>query len=306
MRFFLPARTRWPFAPNSVSLAAAGFLAALILFPVAAAAQTSSRVALLDAVAVRGSTLRVSDVLPLGSPQDLAVRAKNVSLGRSPLPGGHRAVTRTELQRALRKFPALRDSLVLPESIDITRSSRLLSPEDVLVAMHGSLPANRNISFPSLAAKDVVLSHPIEVAEGDLPLKVTRVEPAVDGSGTHIRLAITSEPRIPPFWVELRQDMNGNPSDFPERNRPSARVAIKADAPSSPVRSVAETDDAGIETRHGKPMRLTLQMRDMKITMLAIPLESGRPGDTIRLRNPRTGKTFTGTVVSRGIVEVDD
>ena len=221
-------------------------------------------------------------------------------------PEGIAPLLAPSLQRALRKFPALRDSLVLPESIDITRSSRLLSPEDVLVAMHGSLPANRNISFQSLSAKDIVLSYPIEVAEGDLPLKVTRVEPAVDGSGTHIRLAITSEPRIPPFWVELRQNMNGNPSDFPERNRPSARAAIKAGAPSSPVRSLAEIDDAGIETRHGKPVRLVLQMRDMKITMLAIPLESGRPGEIIHLRNPRTGKIFTGTVVSREIVEVGD
>ena len=144
------------------------------------------------------------------------------------------------------------------------------------------------------------------MAEGDLALKVTRFEPAADGSGTHIRLAIASEPRIPPFWVELRQTMDGIASGVTERNHPLALAAIKTVAPISPIHSAGETDDTGIETRHGKPMRLVLQMRDMKITMLAIPLESGRPGETIHLRNPRTGKTFSGTVISRGIVEVDD
>lgn len=303
---FLCARTRLKFAASPASRATAGVLAALILLPVAASAQTSTRVALLDAVAVRGSTLRVSDVLSPGSPQDVALRAKNVSLGMSPLPGGHRAVTRSELQRALRKFPVLRDSLALPLSIDITRSSRRLSPEDVLLAIHDSLRANRHMSLSSVAAKDIVLPRPIEVAEGDLALKVTRFEPSSDGSGTHIRLAIASEPRLPPFWVELRQNMDGTASDVSERNHPSDLAATKTAVPNSLARSAVETDDAGIETRHGKPMRLIVQMRDMKITMLAIPLESGRPGEIIHLRNPRTGKTFAGTVISPSVVEVDD
>ena len=76
-----------------------------------------------------------------------------------------------------------------------------------------------------------------------------------------------------------------------------------ADVTNAAVRDVG---DNGIEAQNGRPLRLVLEARDLNITMLAIPLESGRPGERIRLRNPRTGRTFAGTVVSRNTVQIDE
>jgi hypothetical protein len=317
--------------------------ATLFLLPLGCDAQTPTRITLVDAAVLHDSVVRVSDLLPADAPIAVQLASREITLGESPLPGTHRLISRIEIQRVLRKFPPLRTLLYAPETIDVERLSRLLDAQDVLTALNESFRARGIASTSPVTAGDLVIPSSLEIANADPKLKVTRIEPASDGSGTHIRLALVSEPRTPPFWVKLRQTIDG-----PELDSGDSRVAsvaaphhrfVKAAfrnanfRPTDPLpapladRSADRSPDPGsapeksrevsllrlnpaslgegIENPSGKPMELTLKIRDMKIKMLAIPLESGRPGEKIRLRNPRSGKIFTGTVVSQGTVEVD-
>lgn len=325
-----------------LQLSIAGCFAALLFWPVPASSRVLPRIALKDAAEVRGATIRLSDLLSQDAPDDIRNRAKLVSLGESPLPGSHRTIARSELRQALRKLPSLRGSLDFPARVEITRWSRPLTSQDVLGAISDALRSNRLTASEPLTAQNIAIGSPVEVSDIAPALRVTRIELAFDGSSTHVRLLVASEPRIPPFWVKIHQAISAPDSDsgsvlfvnLANPRHPAAQPAIRVaafranDQPAAHadgtrnesrprgtesrqerrpevLSSPADSDELGIESRSGQPMKLVLQIRDMKITMLAIPLDSGKPGERIRLRNPRTGNVFTGTVVSRGTVDVD-
>lgn len=54
----------------------------------------------------------------------------------------------------------------------------------------------------------------------------------------------------------------------------------------------------------GKPTRVRLLAGSLAITMISLPLSDGSIGQSIRLRNPASGKIFSGIVLEDGSVQV--
>jgi len=54
----------------------------------------------------------------------------------------------------------------------------------------------------------------------------------------------------------------------------------------------------------GKPTRVRLLVGSLAITMISLPLSDGSVGQSIRLRNPASGKIFSGIVMQDGSVQV--
>lgn len=54
----------------------------------------------------------------------------------------------------------------------------------------------------------------------------------------------------------------------------------------------------------GKPVRVQYAHQGLVISLAAVPLKSGGPGDLIQLRNPGSGKSISGQVLADGSVVV--
>lgn len=54
----------------------------------------------------------------------------------------------------------------------------------------------------------------------------------------------------------------------------------------------------------GSPVQAVFAEGALSITVAAVPLEPGAAGDFVRLRNPDSGKVFSGTVMADGTVRV--
>lgn len=56
--------------------------------------------------------------------------------------------------------------------------------------------------------------------------------------------------------------------------------------------------------QQGAPVQAVFASGALSISMTAVPLEPGAAGDFVRLRNPDSGKVFSGTVMADGTVRV--
>jgi flagellar basal body P-ring formation protein FlgA len=56
--------------------------------------------------------------------------------------------------------------------------------------------------------------------------------------------------------------------------------------------------------QQGAPVQAVFAAGSLSISVTAVPLEPGAAGDFVRLRNPDSGKVFSGTVMADGTVRV--
>lgn len=56
--------------------------------------------------------------------------------------------------------------------------------------------------------------------------------------------------------------------------------------------------------QNGAPVEVVLVDKSLTITTTAVSLESGAAGDTVKLRNVDSGRTFTGVVMADGTVRI--
>lgn len=56
--------------------------------------------------------------------------------------------------------------------------------------------------------------------------------------------------------------------------------------------------------QQGAPVQAVFAAGSLRISITAVPLEPGAAGDFVRLRNPDSGKVFSGTVMADGSVRV--
>lgn len=275
-------------------------------------------------------TLYLSDFLPANVPLSLRARASRVPLGDAPVPGVQRKIERAEIERDLRSFPDVRAALEIPPLIEVRRWSRPLGREELLQAIENTLQQNHFTA--ALTRRNLNVNFEVDVTEAAPHLKVTQIQPAPDGQGMRVRMAVSSEPRIPPFWVlldcpieqvtpvaakdipfaapvadsDVRMELRpvsyalGQPPEaLGEVVGRSTRRLIRAGETLRP-----EMLDPLILVRAGQPVEILLQGRGMRITAEATPLDAGMSGQKIRVRNQVTGKILTATVVGPRLVEI--
>ena len=299
------------------------------------AAQVPGRVALRATAVTREEVVSISDLLPAEAPEGMRARAKAITLGDAPLPGAHRTFERALILRSLLAAPELRSTLEIPPAVDVTRWSRPLTGDEVANAIRLSLKGNDLTGADGLSARDVTIDSSIAVT-GDPPkLKVTRIEPVPGGTGSRVHLWIASQPRVPPFWVQLDREVDEisravavssdaasrTPVRDSNRTREPRPVSINDPPPSARAgditgwRARSESRVRGMRPpgsldpvvliKAGVPVELVVERSGMRIMTAAIPLSVGRKGDQIRVRSELTGKVLVGTVVGAQTVEVN-
>jgi flagellar basal body P-ring formation chaperone FlgA len=269
--------------------------ASLAFAPATLGVEIAARVPLNEAVVAHNDLISLLDLLPPNAPENLRARAKGLTLGEAPLPGSHRTFARHELVRALRAAPELRNALSIPPSIDVTRWSRSLTREEVLIAIAEALRSNQ-LALPSpLVSRNLVFNSTIAVTEEAPKLRVTRFEPSPDGAATHVRLWTSSEPRSPSFWVTLLRNIDADETSSLSPPREIRYISSRSAAAPAPT----------ILIHVGDRVQLILQAQGMRLSARATALEIGSLGQKIRVRNSDTGKILSGTIVAAHTIEAD-
>lgn len=285
-------------------------VAGALLFPSGLAAQEVQRIALERTASVRANTVRLSDLLPALAREPLRSRAQQIVLGDAPVLGADREFTREQIQRLLSGFPDLRNELDIPPQIDVRRLSWRITPEEVLAAIDRTLRANGSAAGEELVPDDVRLAANIAVTESAPRLQVTQFQASRDGHGTRVLIWVVSEPRVPPFWVQLDRAIHlrtsrpastlqtGPSDDLP------ARPAENTIVPASESRMTRTPAQDPVLVRAGDPVELLVQVGGMRIQGTGIPLDRGGRGDAVRVRAASSNRIIVGTVIGEQIVQV--
>ncbi len=317
--------------PSPVAAAAA--LAALLTFPVRSAL-AADRVTLKSLVVTHEDVVTMSDLLPEGVPDSVHARLHEIKLGVAPLPGAHRIFRRSEILHRVAAIPA-EPLLMIPETVDVTRWSRPVTTRDLLAPIVESIRASHFEGGNSLTARNLSLSSPVLATEGAPQFRVTRIDSMPHGT-TRVHVLITSEPRVPPFWVVLDraiqpQSSTGIDEGTGSHDAVSVTDRSKEHASTSPsgandsgsaaasreLTAPRQRREAAIQSHQrsssnnpilvkaGQPVQLVVQGDGMRIATTAIPLALGREGDRIRVHTILSGKILIATVVAPQTVEVD-
>ncbi|MGH9685676.1 MAG: flagella basal body P-ring formation protein FlgA [Candidatus Acidiferrales bacterium] len=195
--------------------------------------------------------------------------------------------------------------------------TRLVTREEVVAAIERTLRANGATTGAALAASDVQLAADVDVTESAPQLQVTQIQAAPGGAMTRVLVWVTSEPRVPPFWV--RVDRTIDLGDLSERRNLSpsaeARTRVRSAVPERsvivPVSARTERVAASrgvalgpVMVKPGDPVELVVRVGGMRIQGTGIPLERGRSGDEVRVRAVPSGKVLVGMVAGEQTVQV--
>jgi flagella basal body P-ring formation protein FlgA len=304
--------------------AKAAAIACILLMASGAAAQGDGRIALERVAIVRTELVRLADLLPDDAPPQMRSSASGIVLGDAPLPGEERVFSRAEIVRALDGAPGLRSELEIPPGVEVRRWTRRVTREEVLASIERTLRANGSAAGAALSASDVEMGTDVAVAEEAPALQVTQIQTSSDGAASRVLVWVTSEPRVPPFWVRVDRpiDLDGS-GDTRVRDANTASSVRPGVPPSAAQEALSGADEivpvsermAGSASREkslagallvkpGDPVELVVQVGGMRIQGTGIPLERGREGDEVRVRAVPSGKILLGTVVGEQSVRV--
>ncbi|MBI1749421.1 MAG: flagella basal body P-ring formation protein FlgA [Acidobacteria bacterium] len=275
------------------------------------AGSPSGRTPLREAVEVHSVTLHLSDLLPETAPLDLRALAAGISLGHAPQAGTRRSFERAELVGSLRDTPELLERLDLPVRVSVGRSHRLLSTEEVLRAIRDSLERNHLAGGVALSAADFEMPASVRVLQDDPGLRVTRIEYDPLLHRTKFRLWLAAERNILPFYVLSRTGLVFR--DAADRDAvPEKTAAIVPQTRPLERRGLNDTTPpreaevgAPVVVHPGKPVTLVLAGARVRIVTAGIPLQPGRLGETIRVRDASTKNVVLAVVLGPDSLRAD-
>lgn len=267
------------------------FVAAAILVAACAGRDLHpEKIGLLRSAQVSQGKITLADLLPAFSPSSLHESAAHVSLGAAPQPGSARALTSEQIERQLRNTPDILAQLEIPDRILVTRTYRALSRSEIVRALEEALKAEGFGESTLLKEKDFSLQAPVLVTRDDSGLKATRVEYDRLQHKAVFRLWTSNEPAILPFYVTI--------DDFPG----AESLAGRSLAPGV-GRVATGSAQSPVLARPGKPARLVAEGPNFRFSTIVVPLQQGRKGQLIRVREKGTRRLLKARVVSEGLLQ---
>lgn len=309
--------------------------------PNASLAQKIKKIPLKPVAVSHGAFIKLSELLPAEAPASLRSAAEEVDLGKSPLPGSHRILAGDQIFHALESIPSLRGAFDIPASVDVTRWSRLLTSEEVLLPVRETLIANDLLETGgNLTTSDLSFAAPVIVTEKNPRLEVTRIESIPAQAVTRVGLWTPSEPRLAPFVVTIDRMIATNDRMIATHDRKlgaeptpdvtagagkghspaaadAALVAVSVPVAPPPIRNTPRSNIAIFESsvhnsvenpvviKVGQRVELVAQASGMRLTAAAISLEAGRRGEKIRVHVAMNGKTLLATIIDARTVQID-
>ena len=103
--------------------------------------------------------------------------------------------------------------------------------------------------------------------------------------------------------ARLKRPLRGNPNVIRGLDEIVGMVASRTILPNRPIPESFIRPPFAVEA--GTPVRVQYSDGGLVIVMAAVPLAHGSVGDTIKLRNPKSGQTISGLVLADGSVQVN-
>jgi len=275
----------------------------------AASPEASAPIALLSEVDLKTANVRLSDLLPADAPDSLRKASAAVPLGRAPVAGSVRRMTREEIEHALVDQPQVLAAVSVPADVVIRRVYRRLSREEVAAVISAALGRD-NVIDP--AALNVQLSTPVTCE--DPGLEVTAIEFDALHQVTRFRLWTAKEPGNLPFAVTIPgrwMGAKGTPPEAPAAaearavthsgKQPSVSASREIVLNAVAVRPFAKRPEMLVKA--GVATRLVIEGADYRLTSTVIPLQPGALGQEIRVRDPLTHKISSAQVAGPGLLK---
>ena len=106
-------------------------IAGLVLLPGQASGVTAS---VADHVQINGDQIFLSDLLPAGAPEDLS-HCATIALGKSPVLGSMRILTKSQINRSLEHCPASVREILIPDQVVVKRAGHRISAQAIEKAL---------------------------------------------------------------------------------------------------------------------------------------------------------------------------
>lgn len=266
-----------------------------------AAGASDAKTTLVRDVVVNGKSIYLADLLPASSPGAIRIPAQEILVGASPQPGSVRVFASSDIARLLNDAN-LSSRVTVPEQIVVRRSGHLVTREEVAEAIRGTLTHNRIEGTQEIKPEDIHLSARVIVSAENPDLRVTRIE--MDRSLEEMKFWLVSgaEPTLLPFIVMVRPSCDACGSSGMAR-RLNMETSMNSGSRSG-QQTGRHAESAPIYVEAGKIARLhVISGPEMQMDLIAISLERGTLGQTVRAKIQQTGKILSARVVGRDRLE---
>lgn len=305
----------------------------LFYLPPAAAATRPLIVQLRDRADVSGVTVTLGEIATItgGDPAQRSHLAR-VYIGRSPLPGSSREISPGYIEVRLRQAGISQRSvrLIPPPggAVKITTSTQLITAGMLAAAVEEKM-ARSSVDMTDTAVQ-VVSAPVIPVPRGDIELQVGNLPSSVSGS-FRVRVSVYVDGELcRTIWarvqVVVRHPVVVAAADIaPGTVIVSSAVALQAGSGVAGTVFSRVEDVIGLKARRhirkgealvradvmspatverGDTVMIRVRLGDILVRSVGIALESGRPGQVIRVQNRDSQKEIEALVVDKGLVEV--
>jgi len=264
-------------------------------------------VVIAENIEVPGEELTLAALLPASTPPELLQDARSIDLGRSPLLGSVRALSKKEIEARLKNSPETLRAIRLPEQVIVSRRSFAIAPERLQGAIRNFLRirgwstadlygegAAQVEGLARIALPDAMLE--VEDAAWDarqnrLQFRIHCVARAACGS---FFADAQPSPGMASLW---RQRLGGMQRTSPSTSLASAQAqATGAGAKKTPEAALALA---------GQPATLILQGKGIRITMPVICLQRGALAQKIRVRDVPGKHMFEARVIGAELLQAE-
>lgn len=243
---------------------------------------------------VHGPVLDLASLLTAEAPASVRELARHVDLGRTPQPGHSRVLTRDFVLDRIRNVPELADVLEVPPTLVVRRQERPLRSADVRSVVDSAL---RTAGCTELVGRTDNLVFPVLAVDTETEPTVEVLSVAMDSlrSEVQFRMRIGELPGRPDFLATLAVAPAGaGESCLLEGASPRRRRRSLA---------AAEAEKGDVLARIGQPATLQAVGRGLRLYATVVPLENGREGDVVRVRNTDTQGIVTARVIGPDLLE---
>jgi len=227
-------------------------------------------------------------------------------------------------------IPESRQTANLPQGMAEGRVFRELTRSEILQAIHAALGRQGFVDMENLRLEDLKLQTVVRVTQEDAGLQVKKIEFDPVRGETRFRLWTSTEPHLLPFqvmanWHPLvpvlvaQRDLGprdvvsgadfrlerrmatpwlGQPALTPEELA-GHRARRRIRAGEVVTREMFQATALAVP---GKPAKLVVERRNLRILITVVPLQPGFKGQCIRVRDLATHRIMKAEVVAAGLL----
>ncbi|HTA23399.1 MAG TPA: flagella basal body P-ring formation protein FlgA [Terriglobales bacterium] len=251
----------------------------LAVLAFSAEAGTGQTAVLLRAASVSRDTIRLSDLLPQDTPNQMRSAGEQIELGRTPQCHTVRVFERAEIEKVISSSPGLR-GLMLSGPVSVQRTCFPIRREAVQRVVSEFVRQKTNDA--DLVNSPVVWPETIYALQENPALRVEQALPDPTRRVLQIRMRCVERAVCPSFWVAV-----------PTRQQPHLL---------STATPTVESTPSPVLVRIGQRVMLIFEDPPLRMQLLVTCLQSGSLGKQVRAMDPSTHRVFQAEVTGAGIL----